>query len=514
MHWLFLLLAEAMLLFHLSNDKKVRPPESPSLGRYFGSASEINHTRHQREGEMLLSAIQKEKVDRRSELARRSQDNLLQAVLLLAGPVIVEMALQSTVGIADVAMVGQLSPAAIAAVGLCNQVYMLALTVFAAIRTGTTVLVARLVGAGDVKGANLAARQSLLLSLLVAFVLAAFGILFPAAGMRLLGAGPDVIEVGIGYMRWKAISVVFAIILLMATGILRGCGDTLTSMYANVTVNVVNIALNWVFIFGNFGMPAMGAAGAGFSTMIARAIGAAIMMAVLLKGRSSVKVTLRGDNHINWPVLQRVLNIGLPAAGEELMMRGAQIIFTMIITSLGTFMYAAHQIALRAESISFMPGFGFAVAATTLVGQNLGARQPEVARRAGWLTMKLAFVFMSTMGVLLFFFAEPIVGFFTDEPIVIEAGAQVLRIMAFAQPFMAVARVAAGALRGAGDTKYVMFGTGISIWVARLSLAFFCVKVLDWGLVGAWIGMFADQATRAVLFGIRYYAGNWQHIQV
>lgn len=463
---------------------------------------------------MLLPAIQKGKVDRRSELARRSQDNLLQAVLLLAGPVIVEMALQSTVGIADVAMVGQLSPAAIAAVGLCNQVYMLALTVFAAIRTGTTVLVARLVGAGDVKGANLAARQSLILALLIAFVLAALGLLFPEAGMRLLGAGPDVVEVGVGYMRWKAISVVFAILLLIATGILRGCGDTLTSMYANVTVNVLNIVLNWVFIFGNLGMPAMGAAGAGFSTMIARGAGAAIMMVVLLKGRASVQVTLRGDNHIDWPMLKRMLNIGLPAAGEELMMRGAQIFFTMIITSLGTFMYAAHQIALRAESISFMPGFGFAVAATTLVGQNLGAGQTDVAKRAGWLTMKLAIVFMSVMGVLLFVFAEPIVGFFTNEPVVIEAGARVLRIMAFAQPLMAIARVAAGALRGAGDTKYVMFGTGISIWIARLSLAFVCVKVFNWGLVGAWIGMFADQAVRAVFFGIRYYRGKWQHIEV
>ncbi|NLW16449.1 MAG: MATE family efflux transporter [Firmicutes bacterium] len=274
-----------------------------------------------------------QKAEGRSELARRSQENLLKAVLLLAGPVIVEMAMQSTVGIADVAMVGRLSPAAIAAVGLCNQIYMLALTVFAALRTGTTVLVAHMVGADDIEGANLAARQSLILALIIAFVLAGIGVMFPAAGMQLLGAEPDVIEVGIGYMRWKAISVIFAILLMIATGILRGCGDTLTSMYANATVNIINIALNWVFIYGKLGMPAMGAAGAGFSTMIARAVGAAIMMAVLVKGRSSVRVTWRGDNRINWPILKRVLNIGLPAAGEQAMMRGAQVFFTSIITS-------------------------------------------------------------------------------------------------------------------------------------------------------------------------------------
>ncbi len=463
---------------------------------------------------MPLPVTNLQKAEGRSELARRSQENLLKAVLLLAGPVIVEMAMQSTVGIADVAMVGRLSPAAIAAVGLCNQIYMLALTVFAALRTGTTVLVAHMVGADDIEGANLAARQSLILALIIAFVLAGIGVMFPAAGMQLLGAEPDVIEVGIGYMRWKAISVIFAILLMIATGILRGCGDTLTSMYANATVNIINIALNWVFIYGKLGMPAMGAAGAGFSTMIARAVGAAIMMAVLVKGRSSVRVTWRGDNRINWPILKRVLNIGLPAAGEQAMMRGAQVFFTSIITSLGTNIYAAHQIALRAESISFMPGFGFAVAATTLIGQNLGARQPKVAREAGWLTMKLAIAFMGTMGILLFFFAEPFVGFFTNEPQVIEEGARVLRIMAFAQPLMAIARVAAGALRGAGDTRFVMYGTGFSIWVARLGLAYLFVKVLNWGLVGAWIGLFADQAVRALVFGVRYYQGKWQLMQV
>lgn len=461
-----------------------------------------------------MSAVSMEKRESRSELARRSQENLLKTVLLLAGPVIVEMALQSTVGIADVAMVGRLSPAAIAAVGLCNQVYNLALTVFAAVRTGITVLVARLVGANDTPGANLAARQSLILALIIALVLAGVGVLFPAAGMQLLGAEPDVIEVGIGYMRWKAISVVFAILLLTATGILRGCGGTLTSMYANTTVNVLNIVFNWVFIYGNLGMPAMGAAGAGFATMLARATGVAIMLAVLIKGSSSVRLTWRGDNSINWPILQRVLNIGLPAAGEQVMLRGAQIFFTMIITSLGTNIYAAHQIALRAESVSFMPGFGFAVAATTLVGQNLGARQPQLARQAGWLTMKLAIAFMGIMGVFLFLFAQPFVAFFTDEPQVIAEGTRVLRIMAFAQPLMAVARVGAGALRGAGDTRFVMLGTGFIIWVARLGLAYLLVRVVPMGLVGAWIAQFADQAVRAVVFGWRYYQGKWQQIEV
>ena len=378
----------------------------------------------------------------KSNLARLSQDNLLKAVLLLAGPVIIEMALQSSVGIADVAMVGRLGPASIAAIGLSNQIYMLALTAFAAVRTGTTVLVARLVGAGELEAANRAARQSMLLATYISVVLMVVGLLFPAAGLRLLGAGEDVIAVGVGYMRWKAISVLFAIMVMTGTGILRGCGDTLTSMYANTTINVLNIALNWVFIYGNLGMPMMGAAGAGFSTMLARAAGAAIMLWVLFKGRSGIKLKIIDDNRPHWETLKRVLNVGLPAAMEDLLLRGAQIFFTLIITGLGTNMYAAHQIALRADSVAFMPGMGFAVAATTLIGQNLGAHQPEVARRAGWLTIYLCVGMMSAIGVLLFSFAVPIVGFFTTEPEVIAEGAKVMRLMAFAMPFMATARVA------------------------------------------------------------------------
>lgn len=443
-----------------------------------------------------------------------SQDNLLKAVVLLAWPVIVEMALQSSVGIADVAMVGRLGPAAIAAVGLSNQIYMLALTAFAAVRTGTTVLVARLVGAGDIDGANRAARQSLLVAIYISLVLMIIGLLFPAAGLRLLGAGEDVIAEGIGYMRWKAISVLFAIIVMTGTGILRGCGDTMTSMYANTTINLMNIAFNWVFIFGNLGFSPMGAAGAGFATMIGRAAGACIMLAVLFRGRKGIILKLRDDNRPHWETLRRVFKVGVPAALEDLMLRGAQVFFTIIITGLGTNMYAAHQIALRADSVAFMPGMGFAVAATTLVGQNLGAQQPGLARRAGWLTIYMCIAMMSIIGVFLFTFAIPIVGFFTTEAEVIAEGAKVMRLMAFAMPFMATARVAAGALRGAGDTKYVMWGTGISIWVARLGLAYICVNVLGWGLIGAWVGMSADHVARALFFGIRYKLGHWQHIKV
>lgn len=459
-------------------------------------------------------AAQQGQPNRKSRLAQLAKENLSQAVWLLAWPVIVEMLLQSTVGIADIAMVGRLSPAAIAAVGLSNQIYMLFLVVFEAVRTGTTVLISRLVGAHDLDLAAHAARQSLLLAVLLSVPLAVLGLAFPDWGLRLLGAAPEVIEVGIGYFRFKALSILFAVLLLVVTGILRGAGETRTAMKVNVTVNLLNIGLNYLLIYGNFGFPALGAAGAGAATMLARAVGAGLMLRVLFSGQSDICVGWRGNYLPDLGILKRLLNVGGPAAVERAMLRGAQLIFTGVITSLGTTVYAAHQIALRAESISFMPGFGFAVAATTLVGQNLGAGQPKVARAAGNLAQRLCILVMGSMGVLFFIFARPIVTFFTPDAAVIEQGIVALRIIALAQPAMAMARTSTGALRGAGDTRFVMWLTGISIWTVRLGLAFALVRWLGLGLAGAWIAMSGDQLVRGLVSYWRFRSSRWETIEV
>lgn len=455
-----------------------------------------------------------ERKKRTSSLINMSRDNMPKAVLFLAWPIIVEMLLQSTVGIADTAMVGRLSPAAIAAVGLGNQFIMLLLTVFAAVRTGVTVLVARSIGAKDHEGAHDAARQALIITFFFGAAVALIGVLFPEAGYRLLGAGDDVIAVGAGYMRWRAMAAFFACIVMVITGILRGCGDTMTAMKVNVFVNVLNIFFNYLLIFGNFGFPTMGTAGAGAATMFARLIGALLMLLVLFKGNSTIQLKISDSYKPHTQTLKRIFAIGIPAGIEQIFMRGAQIFFTMIVTNLGTAMYAAHQIVLRADSLAFMPGFGFSIAATTLVGQNLGANQFDEAKRAGNITMYMAIGFMSIVGVFLFLFAKPVMMFFTNDAEVIAAGIPILRMMAFSMPFMAIARVAAGALRGAGDTKYVMWGTGVSIWVARLGVAFLLVNVFNFGLFGAWIGMFADHVVRALIFLFRYLKGEWVHIKI
>jgi len=452
--------------------------------------------------------------NKKSELAKLSQENLMKAVFVLAWPVIIEMLMHSSVGIADTAMVGRLGAASIAAIGLGNQLVMFIATVFAAVRTGATVLVARLTGAGDTEGARQAARQALLIGTVFGVVLASILFIFPEAGYKFLGAEPEVIEVGIGYLRYRAIAMIFAIITMTVTSILRGLGDTKIAMYVNASVSLINVVLNYLFIFGVAFFPEMGTSGAGFASMIARIFGAIAMLWVIDSGKSYIKVSVLKIRKFHKETIKRMLSVGIPAGIESLMLRGAMIGFTMIVADLGTNLYAAHQVGLRINSVAFMPGFGFSVAATTLVGQNLGAKQPDEARRAGNATTIMGAIFMGTVGLLIFIFAKQFMWFFTDIEEVINAGAEVLRIMAFALPFMGVARIAAGGLRGAGDTKFVMWGTGISIWLTRIVLAYVLVNFANLGLPGAWIGMSADHLLRAAVFLIRWSKGKWTEIKV
>jgi putative MATE family efflux protein len=441
-------------------------------------------------------------------------ENLTKTVWILAWPVIVEMVLMTFVGIVDMAMVGQLGPASIASVGLGNQFVMLATTAFAAIRTGTTALVARHFGAEDSDGAHQIARQSVIMTIALAIVTLIIFYIFAESGMRLLGAEEEVVQLGIWYIRLRTFGLVFHYFTMIFTSTLRGVGDTRTPMVVNIIINILNPILNYGFIFGNFGLPQLGVAGAALATALAQIVGFLIIGKVIFGGKSLITLKLKDDYRYHKESIKRILNIGLPAMGEQVAMRIAQIIFTMILTSLGTVTYAAHQVAIRAESISFMPGWGFGVAATTLIGQNLGALKPERAQKSGYVARNMALTFAIIMGVLFFFFPEHFVHFFSDDPEVVRQAAMALRLVAIAQPSMAINLVLAGALRGAGDTRWVTYITGISVWVVRLSIAAYCVFVLDLGLLGAWMGMLADIFVRSIAFSIRYARGKWKTIEV
>jgi putative MATE family efflux protein len=259
-------------------------------------------------------------------------------------------------------------------------------------------------------------------------------------------------------------------------------------------------------------LPRLGLTGAGLAEGLSRAGGGITALVFLLRGKLVIKV--EKEQFLKWQpaVVKRILHIGLPAAGEQLVRQSSQIVYTIIIASLGTVAIAANQVVMTVQMTSFMPGFGFGLAATTLVGQALGAKNPDNAERYGYETNKLAMIFMGVMGVIFFVWAEPLASFFVTDQEIVDLAALCLRVVAFAQiPFSAV-MVISGGLRGAGDTRWVMYLTAGGQWGIRLVLSFILIWGFGFNLVGAWIAMLLDVLIRGFMTLLRYRSGKWKNI--
>ncbi len=445
------------------------------------------------------------------ELSRRQVQS---RIWNLAYPAIIEQLLVTLVSMADMIMVGSLGASAIAAIGISNQPIFTANAIFSAVSIGSTALIARLMGAQDYELANKAARQSLILAISSSLVLMVGVFVFAPAMIHFMHAAPDVAPLAITYSRIMGVSLVFSLTSMILNGVLRGAGDMRTPMRVNVVANIINIVFNYLLIFGIGPFPQLGVAGAAISTLLAHIVAFCLVLSVFFSGKF-VLTFKRGQSYRpDWEIIKRILNVGLPASVEQLIMRVGMMFYARTVSSLGTTAYAAHQIAINSEGITFTPGMGFSMASTTLVGQSLGAKMPERAKRFGVESRHLAMLTMGTLGLLLFFFPTQIIGFYTDDPAVIEQGVICLRIIALVQPVMGATFVMMGSLRGAGDTRFVMLVTMLGIWIGRLGTAYLLVKGLDMGLAGAWIAMAVDHIIRGSISSLRFHQGGWQKARV
>ncbi len=443
------------------------------------------------------------------------QNEIRKSIFNLAWPVVVEQALATFTHVVDMAMVGRLGAASIAAVGISIQPFMLIFALFGALATGTTAVVARCVGAEEHRDASNALRQSLLLAMGLAVVVGIPSYIFASNVISIMGPEPEVLQLGTSYIRWMLPGLAFMLAAMMITAALRGAGDTKTPMKVNAAINVINPILNFVLIFGHLGLPAMGVRGAGLATSLSRGLGGIVLIYMVFSGKSSA-LEMKAEDFFtfDWKMTSRVIKVGIPAAVEQFISRAGQILYMRVVAGLGTLAYASHTIAINAESISYMPAFGFATAAAALVGQNLGAEQPEVAERSGWEAWKLAACFMGLMMLVLLGVPGLLMRIYTTDVTVIEQGQDLLRIVAFAQIPMATFFVLAGGLRGAGDTKMMLYISTASIWLVRLSLAYFFVNYLGKGLNWVWLAMVIDWFVRAILATLRFRSGGWKEIDV
>lgn len=458
-------------------------------------------------------------------------ENLTKKTFKLALPAIMEMMMQTLLGFADMAMVGKLGAAAIAAVGLSDMPMMTAMSAFAAISVGTTALVARAIGADDPKEASNVAKQSLIMSIFLAVIFTGLGLSLANKIVVLMGAQQDVIPLSVSYFKIVSLGLPLMIISMVMSGVLRGAGDTKTPMYINGICNIINIVGNFFLIYEsrlvNLSLPLMnkvfvlsipgaglGVRGAAIATSASRSLAGLAIIFILISSKTVVNVNFREKFRIDFSTIKRILNVGIPAALEQFAMRLGQLLYFRIVADLGTVMVAAHRITLTAESISYMPGFGFALAATTLVGQYLGAKEPELAEKSGYISVKMGAIVMSICGIFFFIWPDVFLRIFTNDKEILESARWCLRIVAISQPFLAGVMGFSGALRGAGDTRTVLTITFVGIWGVRVVFAYLLASVMGFGLIGAWIAMSIDLIIRGTLFFTRFRRGKWKSVKI
>lgn len=435
-------------------------------------------------------------------------------ILLLAWPVTAQMFLQTLAQIVDMAMVGRLGKAAIAAVGLSFRPLFVGQAIFLGLGVATTALVARNIGAGDRDTATHAAEQSLLTTSVLAFLLAAFGYIFAKQITLFMGAEDEVIGLGATYLKGFSPGLMFLMLGTIMTAALRGAGDTKTPFYAGVISNVVNVVGNYVLIFGKLGFPALGVFGAAVATSFSRVVAAVIMFAVLVRGRGGLHLKWQHFSAIDWSMVTRLFRIGIPAALERFIQSFAMMLHVKILATLGTTAVAVSTLSGNIEQLSFMPSIGFAVAASTLVGQNLGANQPEEAEKSGWGAMKLCALFMGVMGVLFILIPHVFVRIYTNDPTVVEPAKTILRIVGLTQLPQALAFVASGGLRGAGDTTAVLWIGALGNMVLRIGISYIAIVILGWGLWSAYLAVLVDWLVRSSLLVVRFKSGRWKEVEV
>ncbi|RJP19371.1 MAG: MATE family efflux transporter [Candidatus Abyssobacteria bacterium SURF_5] len=439
--------------------------------------------------------------------------SLRRKIFSLAWPVILNNLLLTFVWIADMIMVGRLGSAAVAAVGVSGQMFNMVMALTLAVTTGTIALVARHIGAQEKERADAVLGHSLLLSTVFAAVVTVPTFVGSASLFRLFGADPVVTAVGVPYLRVVVSGTLFLVVALVFAAALRGAGDTKTPLFVSVGANVVNVILNYGLIFGKLGMPELGVLGAGIASIIAFTLEAAAFVYLSLTGKLMLSLP-RKLLVMERDLMARILRIGSPSAVEHGLIQLGYLWYMTIITGYGTGPLAAYMIGVNIMSLSFMPGFGFSVAASALVGQSLGAKEPSAAASQGWECTRLAVWVMAAIGIILFVAAKPTALIYVNEAGVVDYTALFVRVLALCQPAMAIHFALSGALIGAADTRWPLYSSFIGMFLIRLPLAFLAAHVLGLSITWVWLIILADHYIKAFVLFLRFLSGRWKSVKV
>jgi putative MATE family efflux protein len=441
---------------------------------------------------------------------------ILRPLFRLVWPVLVEQLLAMLVGFSDTLLAGHyLTESHLAAMTLLAYLLWALFGLFSVIAIGSTALVARFVGAGDYHSANRVTNQSLLVGVLLALAVTAVCL---ALGERLVWAlqlEGEAADLAARYLKFLLPMVPAMMLEAVIIACLHGAGDTVTGLVSMALVNVANIAISWSLILGLGPLPKLGWDGIAIGTSVGFAIGGLVPLVALARGRAGLKLDWRLMPP-DWQLVRRLLRIGLPGGADVMSVIGCQLLFLSLVNHLGTLAVAAHGVALRVESLAYLPCYAFQVAAGTLAGQSLGARDVPRAMRSVLVACASASSLMLVASGILYFGADRLSSLFVSaqQESVAEHAAPLIRIVAFVMVPLGLLQVLTGALRGAGDTRWPLAITFVGFLGIRLPLAWWLAFSCGWGVSGAWFAMAVDLAIRCLLIVARFTTGGWKRIEV
>jgi len=432
-----------------------------------------------------------------------------RAIVLLAIPMVLEMAMESIFALADVFFVARLGPDAVAAVGLTEALMVIVYALGAGLGIPATAMVARRIGERDTDSAAVVSVQINIIGLVLAIGIGVAGFLLAPTFLRAMGASEAVVAVGVEYTALLFGSNVVILLLFLNGAVLRGAGDAAPAMRALWIANGINLVLDPCLLFGLGPFPELGLYGAAVATTIGRGIGALYQLYCLTRGSGNLKI---GRQHLRLRprVIGRILRLSIGAIGQNLVETASWLLLVRVVAVFGSTVLAGYTIAVRVVMFILLPGWGVANAAATLVGQNLGARQPERADRSVWWCGLYNSVFLAVMGALLILFDEPIILTFTDEPEVVRIGADCLRIITYGIVLYGWGMVGVQAFNGAGDTLTPLWINIGSFWLLKIPLAYGLAISFEWGPDGIWYAVTAAYGFQAAVAMALFRVGRWK----
>ena len=447
------------------------------------------------------------------EVKEFTSGSIDRAIFLLAVPMILEMALESLFAVVDIFFVNRIGKEAVTTVALTESLITIVYSVAIGLSMGATAMVARRAGEKNFKAVGDIAAQALYIGTAFALLFGAIGFFFPKQILSVMGASHAVVESGYRFTQIMFTGNVVIMLIFLNNAVFRGAGDAAIAMRALWLANIMNIILDPIFIFGWGPIPAMGVKGAAIATTTGRGIGVIYQLYHFWKGKGIVKI-LRENLRKNWEIIKQMLKLSIGGTGQYLIGSASWIFLMRIIANFGEDVVAGYITAIRVIVFTILPAWGFANAAATLVGQNLGAGKPERAEKSVWRTSFLTMIFFMIVAFVFFFLGEPILSFFNHDPESIEQGKECLQIISIGYLFFAYGLVISQSFNGAGDTKTPTILNFFCFWLMQIPLAWLLAVALKLGPKGVYIAIGISESVLAIASIVIFRRGKWKQIRV